>query len=62
LNIQTRISKFFAALLLLFLKFQQNYFEGLTKLFSDLYPAQFKILQQNRFFHVFIRFHICYDN
>jgi len=26
---------------LLFLKFQPNYFDGSTKLFSDLYPAKF---------------------
>jgi len=32
-----RLSKFFA----LFLRFQHNYFDGPTKLFSDLYPAKF---------------------
>jgi len=31
----------------LFLRFQ-NYFDGPTKLFSDLYPAKFLIPQQNR--------------
>jgi len=25
----------------LFLRFQQNYFDDLTKLFPDLYPAKF---------------------
>jgi len=33
---------------------QQNYFEGPTKLFSDLYPAKFYIPQQNRFIRVFV--------
>jgi len=37
---------------LLFLRFQQNYFDGPTKLFSDLYPAKFYIPQQNRSFRV----------
>jgi len=32
------ILKFFAALLIIF---QQNYFDDLTKLFSDLYSAKF---------------------
>jgi len=35
-----RISKFCAASLL-FLRFQQNYFDGSTKLFSNLYPTKF---------------------
>jgi len=37
---QTRISKFFAALLIIF-NVQQNYFDGSTKLFLDLYTAKF---------------------
>jgi len=32
---------------LLFLRFQQNYFDSSTKLFLDLYPAKFEIPQQN---------------
>jgi len=36
----------------LFLRFQQNYFDGPTKLFSDLYPVKFLIPQQNRSFRV----------
>jgi len=35
----SRLAKFFAVSL--FLRFQQNYFDGPTKLFSDLYPAKF---------------------
>jgi len=44
------MSKFFVTSL--FLSFQQNYFDGSTKLFSNLYPAKFYISQQNRSFHV----------
>jgi len=37
-----RIQKFFAALThQALLRFQQNYFDGPTKLFADLYPAKF---------------------
>jgi len=36
----------------LFLRFQQNYFDGLTKLFSDLYLVKFEIPQQNHSFRV----------
>jgi len=41
LKLVARISKFFSALLKLFLRYQQNYFDTPTKLFSDLYPAKF---------------------
>jgi len=40
LKLVARISKFFAALFIIF-KLPTNYFDGLTKLFSALYPAKF---------------------
>jgi len=40
LKLVARLSKFFAALLIIFIRFQQNYFDGPTKLFSDLYPVK----------------------
>jgi len=40
LKLVAGISKFFAALFIIF-KLPINYFDGLTKLFSALYPAKF---------------------